>query len=438
MRYWNRPLAALIDDLLEKEPNRKSLRVSGNDLTGPIPATIGGLAELEELSLSVNPLECSIPAELGKLTKLKVLNLSSCQLTGSIPSTLANLVNLEYLDLSENQLTGPIPATIGGLAELEELDLHYNGLSGAIPSRLSDLYKLKGMRLYGNALTGSIPNQFEKLANLQHLDLSDNRLTGMIPATIGDLFSLQYLDLRKNQLVGAIPCRLGGLYQLEFLSLAFNALTGRVPKELANLPLLDELYLNDNQLTEIATELDSLPSLLQVSLWENPFADVIPGRLAALSDKLRGVTGFPLMKTDFVYPASHVEYGLLTLYVGSRRESSMPGPESPAHFVEEAAGEFANRVLAEYTNKFRDPRDVTCVKTGPDQVEVPFSLHLYRTKNVRKAARKLGMSFEEFVRYSVLAVITEHVNGRLYPDGMRGDGYTILYGKGGSWNGRED
>ena len=62
------------------------------DRTGPIPASLGGLANLEQLALSQN------------------------QLSGAIPSELGSLVNLQELHLSQNQLTGPIPASLGGLA----------------------------------------------------------------------------------------------------------------------------------------------------------------------------------------------------------------------------------------------------------------------------------------------------------------------------------
>ena len=92
----------------------------GNELTGPIPAALGNLVQLEALSIGVNQLSGSIPSELGNLTNLTGLFLSRNQLTGGVPASLGNLVNLEALSLWENQLSGVIPievAVLGGLIQ---------------------------------------------------------------------------------------------------------------------------------------------------------------------------------------------------------------------------------------------------------------------------------------------------------------------------------
>ena len=54
-----------------------------------------------------------LPAELGNLGNLQELTLSDNQLTGEIPAELGNLSNLQELTLSDNQLTGEIHGGVG-------------------------------------------------------------------------------------------------------------------------------------------------------------------------------------------------------------------------------------------------------------------------------------------------------------------------------------
>ncbi|MYC08063.1 MAG: hypothetical protein F4X57_12980 [Chloroflexi bacterium] len=207
------------------------LDLDSNDLSGHIPAELGDLDALEELTLG-SQLRGAIPSELGNLTRLELLDLSNNELTGAIPLKLSNLTNLKYLELFNNHLTGHIPPELGDLSMLDSLRLDGNQLAGTIPSELAKLINLTDLSLNENELTGSIPPELSNLAALMYLSLDDNQLTGDIPSALGNLDGLRWLLLDHNQLTGTIPPEIGNLTDLRYVRFAGNQLTGCVPAAL--------------------------------------------------------------------------------------------------------------------------------------------------------------------------------------------------------------
>ncbi len=269
------------------DPNGRVTRLElhRNQLRGPIPPEVGGLASLEVLWLHENQLEGAVPVDLGRLTKLRFLNLTFNQLSGMIPPALARLVNLEELDLGENQLRGAIPPDLGSLSKLTRLGLVLNQFSGQIPSELGNLGALQFLELGGNQLTGEIPPALGRLGNLQQLGLSSNQLAGAIPPELSQLTKLEKLTLHKNRLSGAIPSELGRLAKLERLGLSDNQLSEAVPAELGRLANLKFLDFSDNQLSgAIPSEFGRLGNLDRLWLTNNRLSGAIPPDLGRLTN----------------------------------------------------------------------------------------------------------------------------------------------------------
>ena len=132
------------------------------------------------LSLTERGLTGRIPAELGNLHGLEDLTLTANSLTGWIPS-FSYLWNLESLQLGSNRLSGQISKYVNRLSELEVLYLYDNKLGGEIPPELGELENLAALGLDGNRLSGEIPPELGKLSNLDKMHLSDNLLVGEIP-----------------------------------------------------------------------------------------------------------------------------------------------------------------------------------------------------------------------------------------------------------------
>ena len=166
------------------------------------------LGRVYDLTLTGNRLSGTIPAEFGNLTFLSSLYLYTNQLSGAIPSELGNLSNLIYLEINHNRLSGQIPSELGSLSKLERLWLHSNQLSGQILSELGKLTNLKYLSISSNQLSGTIPAELGGLTNLTSLGLSNNQLTGSIPAELENLTDLTHLYLSGNQLTGCIPAGL--------------------------------------------------------------------------------------------------------------------------------------------------------------------------------------------------------------------------------------
>ena len=237
------------------------LYLYSNWLTGRMPAELGSLTNLRELSLGQNRLTGEIPVELGNLANLWVLDLSRNQLTGRIPAELGNLTNLRELRLSNNRLTGEIPAELGNLANLWVLDLVYgNQLTGCIPESLRKIgYGLRAsglmfcdlssddlrliaddravlVALYSatggpnwddnsNWLSDAPLGQWHGVTTdgngrVIQLRLNDNRLTGGIPTELGNLVNLGHLYLSGNQLTGCVPQGLSYVPNNDFTTLA--------------------------------------------------------------------------------------------------------------------------------------------------------------------------------------------------------------------------
>ncbi|XP_018462508.1 receptor-like protein 15 [Raphanus sativus] len=85
------------------------------------------------LDLSENELSGNIPAELGGLLQLQVFNVSHNKLSGVIPESFSGLKNVESLDLSFNKLQGRIPQGLTKLSSLAVFNVSFNNLSGVIP-----------------------------------------------------------------------------------------------------------------------------------------------------------------------------------------------------------------------------------------------------------------------------------------------------------------
>ncbi|XP_022855313.1 probably inactive leucine-rich repeat receptor-like protein kinase At3g28040 [Olea europaea var. sylvestris] len=287
--------------------NLKELFLHGNQLTGSLPADIGFCPHLSRLDFSFNRFSGEIPWSLQRLKVLNFLSLSNNLFTGDFPLWISNVNSLEYIDFSENAITGSLPMSMGDLKSLKFLSLSNNKLTGNIPKSLVYCSSLSIIRLMGNSFNGSIPEGLFDMG-LKEMDFSRNQITGSIPPASRRLFeSLQVLDLSANNLIGEIPAEMGLLSRLSYLNLSWNYLGSRMPPEFGyfqNLTVLDLrnsglfgsipgdicdsgslaiLQLDGNLLTgPISEEIGNCSSLNLLSLSHNNLSGSIPKSISLL------------------------------------------------------------------------------------------------------------------------------------------------------------
>ncbi len=256
------------------------MEFDGNRITGTIPGTFGYLSNLELLNIRSNNLSGPLPDELGNLTSLKFLVLDDNRISGNLPESLGQLSNLGAMWLGENELTGPIPDSFSNLGSLYQFLLNENQLSGEIPDFWHNMPNMEGIWLNGNMLTGEIPQSIFHLNQLEQLLLNTNQLSGTISQDFQFLGSLRVLYLGENNFEGEIPPEFGNISTLEELGLYRTEVSGEIPRELGLLENLEILWLLGNDLTgTIPESLTQLQNLVQLNIAENRLTGTLPSDL---------------------------------------------------------------------------------------------------------------------------------------------------------------
>ena len=249
-------------------PNLKVLSLSDCYLSGPLDASLAKLQSLSIIRLSGNNLSAPVPEFLANYSKLTALQLSSCQLNGVFPQAIFQVPTLEILDLSYNEfLQGSFPEFHQNLS-LRTLLLSSTNFSGTLPESIGELQKLSRIELAaaGNNFTGPIPNSMANLTQLFYLDLSSNMFTGTLPS-FRKSKNLTYVDVSHNQLTGEIPSsHWEGLRSLTHVDLGYNAFNGSIPSSLFAIPSLQKIQLSNNRFGGQIPEFPNMSSSLLVTL----------------------------------------------------------------------------------------------------------------------------------------------------------------------------
>uniref|UniRef100_A0A7N0TS23 non-specific serine/threonine protein kinase n=1 Tax=Kalanchoe fedtschenkoi TaxID=63787 RepID=A0A7N0TS23_KALFE len=252
-----------IPDVFASWPNLQYLRLSYNNLTGPLPPSFAG-SEIKNLWLNNQVTGLSGPIDvLGKMTQLSQVWLHKNAFSGPIPD-LSNCTSLIDLQLRDNQLTGVVPPSLMTLSSLLNITLQNNKLQGPMPifaetvnatvgtnfycktepglcdPQVTTLLEVAGAMGYPAILaeswTGNDACQWSFIMcdtqskNVTRVNLAKHNFTGTISPAYANLTSLTSLLLNDNRLTGSIPDSLTTLPQLKILDVSNNNLSGAKPE----------------------------------------------------------------------------------------------------------------------------------------------------------------------------------------------------------------
>ncbi|GMN72727.1 hypothetical protein TIFTF001_054784 [Ficus carica] len=287
----------------------KELRLSSNQLHGPVPDGIGELTQLETLDISVNSLEGVISEALfSKLSHLYYLDLShNLNLVLSFASDWIPPFQLDVIRLGSCHLGSQFPKWLRTQKSFSELDISNSGISDSVPNWFLNLTtRLNSMNLSNNQMAGTIHGTYPSLLSL---DLSSNQFEGPVPlfifkateshlsnnkfSTLNSLCDadfgspLSLLDISYNQLVGELPDCWSRFTKLTILVLTNNKLSGKIPSSIGSCPWLLTLYLGyNNFIGSLPLSLKNCTELMVLDVGRNELMGSIPTWLGKSSQIL--------------------------------------------------------------------------------------------------------------------------------------------------------
>ncbi|WVZ13475.1 hypothetical protein V8G54_011041 [Vigna mungo] len=286
-------------------PNLQFLDMSINDIQGSIPHEFSQMHFLNTLDLSDNNLSGEIPKNLSG-NEFSILKLSNNNLHGPVFPTLSTLKNLKELYLDRNNLCGSIDSF--STTSLVALDLSDNHLVGELPSMMGNFSKLVVLSLSNNNLGGSISTRFVELNELEYLDISGNNFSGFLPSFANS--SVRFIHMSNNRFTGLSKSTFKNS-SLMILDLGYNRIASKIQDMIVDLEnsLLNILILKGNNFSgEIPQHVCQLKELFILDLSSNNIFGLLPSCLGTMLFEDENIEALGLDGQFFVHDYTCADY----------------------------------------------------------------------------------------------------------------------------------
>ncbi|RWV99131.1 hypothetical protein GW17_00037979 [Ensete ventricosum] len=252
-------LAGPLPEFLGTMHSLSVLKLSYNNLTGTMPASYSGLPlQILWLNNQIGPKLTGSLDVIASMTMLKDVWLHGNQFTGPIPSSIGGLTSLTRLWLNNNLLVGLVPENLTSLPLLQSLQLDNNMFMGPIPKvsfNFTYAYNSFCQSTPGVPCSPEVTALLEFLERVNYPSKLAASWSGNDPCA--SLWSgvscfdgkVSVINLPNLQLNGTISPSLGKLDDLVDVRLEGNNLSGMIPVNMTNLKLLKTLDLSSNNIS---------------------------------------------------------------------------------------------------------------------------------------------------------------------------------------------
>lgn len=200
-------------DVITTMGSLTSVWLHGNQFSGTIPESIGGLSSLQQLDLNTNNMVGLVPASLASMN-LNMLDLSNNHFMGPLPvfKSNASYVSNDFCQTVPGAPCSPeVTALLDFLGDLNYPSKLISSWLGNDPCGGSWLglscenNKVTLIAMSNFGLNGTLSPSIGNLSSLKKIILSNNSLTGTIPSNWTTLKSLVLLDVSGNDLSPPLP-----------------------------------------------------------------------------------------------------------------------------------------------------------------------------------------------------------------------------------------